>query len=122
MSVYSNATNELNQALNSIIGAGTNQKNAKYISLHTASPGTTGANELSGGSYVRVATTWGSPSGGSVLGSQVTINVPSGNTIAYWGLWDASSSGNYYDGGALPSQVTYSANGTYLITVTLTAS
>lgn len=105
-----------------ITGTGTNEKNAKFISLHTGNPGTTGANEVVGGSYIRVATTWGAISGGSVTGSQVTINVPSSTTISYWGLWDASTSGNYYDGGQLPTAVTYNVSGTYLITVTLTAS
>lgn len=122
MSTYSNPANELNNALLMITGSGTNEQNAKYISLHTASPGTTGANEVTGGSYARVATSWGSISGGSVTGSQVTINVPASTTIAYWGLWNASSGGNYYDGGQLPQSVSYVSSGTYLITVTLTAS
>ena len=59
---------------------------ASYISLHSADPGTTGANEISGGSYARVATTWGSSSGGSNTGSQVTINVPASTTIEYFGM------------------------------------
>lgn len=116
MSANSNAVNELNAALNTIKGAAT------FISLHTGNPGTTGANEVAGGSYIRVATTWGTISGGSMTGTQVSINVPAGTTITNWGLWSASSAGNYFDGGALPSNVLYSSAGTYLITVTLTAS
>lgn len=122
MSANSNAVNELNNALLMITGSAGVEKNAKFISLHTGNPGTTGANEVAGGSYIRVATTWGAISGGSVTGSQVTINVPASTTIAYWGLWDASTSGNYYDGGQLPTSVQYISSGTYLITVTLTAS
>lgn len=122
MSANSNTVNELNNALLMITGTGTNEKNAKYISLHTGNPGTTGANEVAGGAYARIPTTWGAISGGSVTGSQVTINVPVSTTISYWGLWDAVSSGNYYDGGQLPVAVTFNVAGTYLITVTLTAS
>lgn len=122
MSANSNTVNELNNVLLMITGSGTNEKNAHFISLHTASPGTTGANEVVGGSYARVSSTWGSISAASVTGSQVTINVPASTTITHWGLWDAGSGGNYYDGGALPASQTYASAGTYLLTPTLTAS
>jgi hypothetical protein len=122
VSAFSNAANELNNTLLMITGSGTNEKNAHFISLHTASPGTTGANEVAGGTYARVATTWGAISAASVTGSQVTINVPASTTITHWGIWDASSAGNYYDGGALPASQTYSSAGTYLLTPTLTAA
>ena len=95
---------------------------ATYISLHTTDPGTTGAAEISGGSYVRVQTTWAGAAASSMAGSQVTINVPASTTIAYWGVWTASTSGTYYEGGALPASETYGGSGTYAITVTLTAS
>lgn len=121
MSAFSNTVNELNNTLLMITGSGTNEKNAHFISLHTATPGTTGANEVTGGTYARVATTWGAISGASVTGSQVTINVPV-TTITHWGLWDLISAGNYYDGGALPASQTYSSAGTYLLTPTLTAA
>jgi hypothetical protein len=96
--------------------------NGKYISLHSASPGTTGANEISGGSYARVATTWGSESGGVSLGSAVTINVPASTTIAYFGIWTAATAGTYVDGGVLTSSETYGSAGTYVLTPTYTAS
>lgn len=117
MSAYSNPVNELNNVLYEIITT----RGAIYISLHTASPGTTGANEIGGGTYTRVATTWGGIANGTVSGSQVTLNVPI-TTISFWGLWDAVSGGNYYDGGPLPSSQTYASAGTYLLSPTLTAS
>jgi len=95
---------------------------SKYISLHSASPGTTGANEISGGTYARVATTWGTESGGVSLGSAVTINVPASTTVAYYGIWTAASGVTYVDGGALPSSETYGGAGTYILTPTYTAS
>jgi hypothetical protein len=50
---------------------------AGYLSLHTADPGTTGANEVSGGSYARQAITWNAASGGEQTSSD-------GQTF-YWG-------------------------------------
>jgi hypothetical protein len=65
-----------------------------YISAHDASPGLTGANEISGGSYTREAGTWNAASGGSMtLNGTVTLDIPSGNTITYLGLWDIASAG-----------------------------
>ena len=118
MSTYFSATGE-DAALdgsNGLGGAGT------YISLHSASPGTTGANEISGGSYARVQTTWSASGSGSKAGSQVTINVPASTTIAYFGIWSAVSGGSYIGGGSLPNSETYTGAGTYLLTPTLTAT
>jgi hypothetical protein len=115
-STYFSATGE-DDALASLAVTGNS-----YISLHTASPGTTGANEVSGGSYARVQTTWGSASGGSSTGSQVTINVPASTTIEYFGIWTAATGGTYIGGGPLPANETYGSAGTYLFTPTLTAT
>ena len=120
MSTYYSATGE-DDALTGTSGV---TGGGAYISLHSASPGTTGANEISGGSpaYARVQTTWGSASGGSAAGSQVVINVPGGTTIEFFGIWSALSSGTYIGGGALSANETYAAQGTYAITVTQTAA
>lgn len=78
-----------------------------YVSLHTADPGTTGASEVTGGSYARVAVTWGAPSGGSVANSNaLSINLPATTTAAYFGVWSAATAGTYYIGGALSPSVT----------------
>jgi hypothetical protein len=87
-----------------------------YISLHTASPGTTGANEVAGGAYARVQTTWTAG-----VGLQVLINVPAGTTITHFGMWSAGSGGIYGGGGPLAANVTYTDAGTYLLTPTVTA-
>lgn len=98
-----------------------------YVSLHTADPGTTGASEVSGGTYARVAVTWGAPSGGSVANTgALSINLPASTTASYFGVWSASSAGTYYIGGALSPAVTTGASaGTVTIAVgalTVTAS
>lgn len=96
------STTEANQALSTTGWA--------YISLHSADPGTTGASELSGGSYARVAITWNAATGGSVTGpalaAGVSINIPASTTAAYFGIWSALTTGTYYIGGALASSVT----------------
>lgn len=94
---------------------------ATFISLHTADPGTAGANELTGGSYGRVATTWGAVTDGSVTGSAATINVPAGTTITHWGLWSAGSGGTFYVGGPLSAPEDFGSAGTYALTPTLNA-
>ena len=93
------STTEENQALSTTSWS--------YVSLHSADPGTTGASEISGGSYARVAVTWGSASGGSVANSNaLSINIPASTTVSYFGIWSASSAGTYYIGGALASSIT----------------
>jgi hypothetical protein len=105
------STTEANQAL-ATTGWG-------FISLHTASPSTTGANEVTGGTYARVAVTWAAASGGSVSnnGSSLSINLPTGVTATHFGVWSASSAGTYYLGGAL----TASVGGGSAATVTIAA-
>lgn len=100
-----------NAALAGIIAAP-----ATYIALFNA------GTEITGGTYARVATTWGSPSSGSVTGSQVTINVPASTTITQWALYSAITAGTQYILESLPSSETYSSAGTYLLTPTMTAS
>ena len=93
------STTEANQALSTTGWA--------YVSLHTGDTSTTGANEVTGGTYARVAVTWNSPSSGSVTNSNaLSINLPASTTASYFGVWSASSSGTYYIGGALSPSIT----------------
>jgi hypothetical protein len=73
---------------------GTNE--ATYASLHTAYS-SSGANEVTGGSYGRVAITWSSASGGTLnlASTPYTFNVPSSTTVEYLGFWTASSGGTF---------------------------
>jgi len=97
--------------------AGTNK--LLYASLHTADPGNTGASEVTGGSpaYARKTTSWSAAaSGGKNLASTATFDVPAGSTVAYVGLWDSLSGGNFQGGGPLATSESYSAQGTYTLT------
>jgi hypothetical protein len=77
-----------------------------YISLHTGDPGVTGANEVTGGTYVRQAS---SSSNWSAAASAQSSNISSISfsgltpalTITHVGMWDAVSGGNFLNGGAL---------------------
>ncbi len=91
---------------------------AVYASLHTADPGTTGASEVSGGSpaYARKSITWSAASAGSkALSNTPTFDVPAGTTVAYVGLFSASTGGTYYGHWDVTDEV-YAGQGTYQIT------
>lgn len=109
-------SNGLNAAVNGIAAAGT------YISGHTADPSTGGSNEVTGGSYARQQTTWGSASGGERVGSQVTVPIPAGTTVAYWGLWSAVSGGTFLGGFQLSAPEVFGSAGNWLHTPTLDAN
>lgn len=92
---------------------------ALYMSLHTADPGTTGANEVTGGNppYARLAITW---TAGAVDGVYTgtlprMFDIPSGVTITHAGLWTAATGGTFLDANDLPD-ATFPAQGTLEIT------
>lgn len=84
-----------------------------YASLHTTSPGFTGANELTGGSYARQALIFGS----ATIGLEVTTDaqnwasLPS-CTLGYFGWWSTLTGGTWEAGGALGSSLTVPAGAT----------
>jgi hypothetical protein len=108
---FSNASK--NVALDAIGAAAT------WLSVHSADPGTTGANEVP--SSTRAQTTWSAASGGSKTGTVAAIGVPAGATITHWGLWTGSTGGTFHTGNTLPSSETYGSAGVYNATPTLTA-
>lgn len=87
-----------------------------YISLHTADPGATGADEVSTGAwpaYVRrkaeaagaMGTGWTTPTTGSSTNTN-QLTYPSNNgagtvTVTHFAIWDALSAGNCLDAAAL---------------------
>lgn len=86
-----------------------------YLSLHSATPGTTGTNEISGGSYARQSLVFGSASSGSEASStsQTFSSLPAESSgMPYFGIWSAATGGTYIGGGtttglsaALPSGI-----------------
>lgn len=92
---------------------------AVWISLHSSDPGTTGANELAGGTpaYARQEGAWDPASGRVIaLSGAETFDVPGPSSVAFFGTWDASSGGTFYVGGALSAVENYTGQGTYVLT------
>lgn len=70
---------------------------AAFLSLHTAYPGLTQANEVSGGSpaYARKSVTWGSAAAGSKASTNAQVfDVPAATTVAWIGYSTASTAGS----------------------------
>lgn len=90
-----------NKALDLVLRNQTFTISSLYISLHTADPGETGANEVSAGWYARqtiafAAADTGTPANGAVNTGTPTFSAVTGSdvTITHVALWDASSAGN----------------------------
>jgi len=67
-----------------------------YISLHTADPGETGANEVAGGSYARQSGSFGASSNGTISNdAQIEFTSMPAVTVTHVGVWDALSGGNF---------------------------
>jgi hypothetical protein len=93
-----------------------------FISLHSADPGLTGANEIAGG---RKQTTWGAaavastgPDAGKsvVTGSVVEFLVPTGVTVAFYGVWTAATGGVFQYSKAVLPTATFAVAGTATVT------
>ncbi len=85
------------------------------VSLHSADPGTTGANELTGGSpaYARLIPVFNAASVGSqALNADLTFDVPAAETVAYVGYWV----GTVFDGSDIITAETFAAQGTFTVT------
>ena len=100
-----------NQVLNWLRGtAFATAPGTVYLSLHTADPGETGANEHGAtAGYVRRAVTLTAPP--SPITNTANIEYPVASTnysaaITHAGLWDALSAGNFLAGGALTASRT----------------
>lgn len=84
------------------------------ISLHTADPGLTGANEVAVGAYARVQrdpldANWSAPSDGLTDNvAELVYPTPTANwgTVTHFGIWDALTLGNFLAGAALTTAKT----------------
>lgn len=94
--------------------AATYASNALFVSLHTADPGATGANEVVGGTpaYARKALTWtNGAADGTTTAATVTFDVPA-TTVTYVGIWSDAVGGTFLDKAQIPS-TTYSTQSTH---------
>jgi len=83
-------------------GAGTFPTADPFISLHTADPADTGANEVAGGSYVRQQAAFG-PAASGTLSNTANIDFTGmpAVTVVAWGVNDASTAGTFFQTGWL---------------------
>lgn len=96
-------TADLNAAVAAWLVPGTTY----YASLHSADPGTTGANEFTGGSYARQAVVFGTAAGG-VIANNAGLSWPNAGTTpaTHVGFWSTVTGGTYHGGLAAPSPAT----------------
>lgn len=66
-----------------------------WVSAHTSDPGTTGAGEVSGGTYARVQATLPTGSNGAGTAPSVDINIPAGTEVKWIGVWSAATGGTF---------------------------
>jgi hypothetical protein len=84
----------------------------------TAAAGSAGT-ELTG--VLRRPVTWGASSSGVATGSVDVTGFPAGSSIQSWGGFDASTGGNFIQGGALtPTRASLQPTDVVTIPVTLT--
>lgn len=69
-----------------------------WVSLHTADPSTTGANEVTGGSpaYARKQAVRNAAAGGvAALTASLLFDIPAGTTVTHIGYWSAVTGGTF---------------------------
>lgn len=114
-----------NAALNGIAGVG-NTNVIPFVSLHTATPGTTGTSEnANSGSYARQACSWNTASGGNMTNStSLTFSTLGSVAVTHIGTWSSGTygGGTYAIGAALGSSVTAASITIAAAAITLSAS
>lgn len=98
-----------NAALNGLDGTGASNT-MTHVSLHSASPSTTGANEnANSGSYARQACSWNAAaSSAKTNSSALTFSTLGSVACTHFGTWNSGTyaGGTYSIGGALSASVT----------------
>lgn len=109
--------------LNAAVAAALVPATTYYLSLHSGDPSTTGANELSGGTYARQAVVFGAASGGVIANNAAIASPNAGSTaVTFVGVWSAVTSGTYKCGLAMGSSVTAASIAFAIGAITVTAA
>jgi len=106
----------INELLDAVFNNGSFAVAVPWISLHTADPGITGADEATGGSYGRQnasAAMAAAASGAITSDVAVEFTLMPACTITHMGVYDAETSGNFLWGGALTASKTVNAGDTF---------
>lgn len=87
------------------------------VSLHTATPGATGASEVTGGSYARLAAGYSAASGGAcALAAALNFTSMPAVTVTHIGLWDNNATPKFLQGAALAASKTLNSGDTLSLT------
>lgn len=87
-----------------------------HVSAHSADPGETGINELTGGTYARKAITFTAAASGNLDSSNVpVIDIPAGAVVTHIGYWSASTGGTLLAVTDIPDE-SYTNAGTLTVT------
>lgn len=89
-----------------------------WVSAHTASPGLTGANEVSGGSpaYARKQLTYGAAASGAAdISASATLDIPASTSVTFLGIWDAVTGGVFLGQSSIATE-TFGSQGTLEVT------
>lgn len=86
------------------------------VSLHTADPGSTGTNEITGGSYARQTATFGTTASGGSIANTVALNFTSmpAATVSHIGIWSGAT---FRAGAALTAPQSVSAGQTFTMAI-----
>jgi hypothetical protein len=98
--------------------------NNPWVALHTGDPGTTGANEVTGGSYARQQVNFNAAASKAAknAASFSFANMPAA-TVTHISLWSAETVGTFLIGGALSESIVVAGGGTATLSAEhLTAS
>jgi len=75
------------------------------MGAHNGFPGGTGSNELTGGSYVRVAANFAASSAGvRSLSAPVNLSIPTGATVRWLSLWNGGTYVGYSPNAGNPKE------------------
>jgi hypothetical protein len=91
---------------------------AVYASVHSGAAGSSGSNEISGGSpaYARKSITWNASSSGNLdNNANPVFDIPASTTVAEIGLWSAVTAGTFYGSADVTDEV-FAGQGTYTVT------
>ena len=94
-----------NAVLDHVLGTSAMTSPTVYLGLHTANPGESGGNEISGNGYARLTVSFNAASSGSASGptavKEFTASGGSWGTVTHFALYDALTTGNMLYYGAL---------------------
>lgn len=67
-----------------------------HVSAHTAAPGESGTNEVTGGTYARKSITFSAAAAGNLDSSNAPVlDIPAGTTVTHIGYWSALTGGTF---------------------------